>query len=289
MNKFYIHVQNFLTTTTIKPYQMFHFFWFFVFVAMGAALIAVFKKPKAFTIKAVILTFWVGLVILEILKQIYAAGREFKNYHDAHYLHPIQLCSMPLISMLVYVVVPSKFKRTSNGILSYVGILNLWSGLFVMLYPGDVFTNQLFISFQTMLYHGILLTTGLWIVVRNLYSDEFSYKTSWKPLVFAIAIFMGFFLFATFSNEIIYWANKKSSKPYHGNFFNVSHRLLSPYTGAVPALKKTPYGVFTFLYVIITIFGFSLFYYTNFSIGYGLNKLENHIVNKKKLVKEANN
>ncbi|WP_412031495.1 hypothetical protein [Metamycoplasma buccale] len=263
-------------------YGWFHLTWLSIFIVIAIAMIFIFKNPTKTKTKFIYLGFWIILFTIELLKQIYVAGKNFNDYHKHGEAIPLQLCSMPLYIIPIYLLIPNKYEKTNQAFLSYLTIFNLWSGLFVMLYPGDVFTKNIFISNHTMIYHGILFVLGIWSSIRKVV------PFNWKTFMWSTIIFIIIYSLIIMGNEIIYQLNKANKTTYFPNLFNMSHRIPSAFVSGIPWLKKLPAWSITLLYIPFTLIGTSLLYTIFWGFSLALVKTESAIrrkIERKKLMK----
>lgn len=280
---------NYEFATKPIAYGYFHLSYLIATICIAIALIAIFRKPTKKQVKWIYFAFYIVLFTIELFKQLLGTGQHFKSYvHHQEYI-PLMLCSMPLYIILIYLLVPLKYEKTNNVFLSYLTIFNLWTGLFVMLYPGDVFIKNIFICHHTMIYHGILLILGLWGTIRTIV------KFNFETIMWAGVIFITLMGLIAIGNEILYQLHKANKlidphtkSEFYPNLFNMSHRRLSPFISGIAFLKKSPYWLITLAYIPVTIIFSSLIYALFSGIGIGISKLENKIALAIKNKKQAN-
>ncbi|MGP1451166.1 MAG: TMEM164 family acyltransferase [Metamycoplasmataceae bacterium] len=270
-------------------YGFFHLFWVLLAIISIILLVKFLKKPTIKQTKLVFLVAWIILLVFEILKQIFTAGHNFQSYREKWFLHPTSLCATLLLFYPIYLLIPGKLKKTSNVFLGYTSTISLWTGLFVMVYPADVFAPELFISFHTMIYHGTLLVVGAWALIRRIFN--ITWQNSWKHLLWIFLVLFVVITLAVIGNEIIYQYNiKHKNNMYLGNFFNFSHRYKTPFGYSTPWLWKINPFSFITIYIITTFFGVGLFYYLFIGLGYLIETIENYltILKNKKINQNEN-
>ncbi|QSF13534.1 YwaF family protein [Mycoplasma sp. Mirounga ES2805-ORL] len=224
------------------------------------ALMVIFIKTEKMNVSKIKILVGIIFLILftvEVLKQLLAIGViddssrtwTYKIYSNPSYI-PFQLCSTPLYAIPLYLCVTDK--KVGDAILSYIGIFGLWMGAFVMFYPGDVFNENIFICFHTMIYHSLLFILGSFLTIKLII------KYHWKEYLFASIIFLIFYLIAVAGNEFIYqFKNRKSWEWLNGlNLFNMSHRQFTPMLNGFKSIaSKMPNYLWTILYVPFTLIG----------------------------------
>ncbi|AZZ65772.1 hypothetical protein DMC14_003210 [Metamycoplasma phocicerebrale] len=263
-------------------YGWFHLTYLIIFLKISIFLVSIIKKPNSLQTKLVFLVLYIPLFFIELLKQIYATGSNFGEYKNNTWAFPMVLCSMPLYLIPIYLAIPSKHKIISNTFLSYLSIMNLWSGCFVMFYPGDVFTKNVFISNHTMIYHGILLVLGIWTVLSQ------AIKYNWKNILSGYILFIIIFILIIIGNEIIYQLDINNKTDFEPNLFNMSHRYGSPLISNIPVFKKLKPWIPTLVYPFFTILGSFIIYTIFWGFSIAILKIQKQIIDKK-LVKENKN
>ncbi len=106
--------------------------------------------------------FGVGLLLLEIGKQItysYTPGVGWAYDWDRF---PFQFCSTPIYVALVGMCLPDG--RIRRAIIAFLATYSPVAGCAVLFYPsGTVFHEIVFLNVHTMLWHGAMLLFGLWL------------------------------------------------------------------------------------------------------------------------------
>ncbi len=179
-------------------YSYFHIIWLIIMVGLcvGAYFYAKrFKDPKV--IDRTILIIDITLFITEILKQImYQCS--YYHYFRIDVL-PFSFCSVPLfIAFIGALVKKEKIKNACYTFLSFYGIVG---GLCAMLYPITLETTLIYISFQTMYWHTMLVTMAVYLIFAKGYGKSFK-----KEVIPPFLIFIGCSLLAVGFNELSYHA-----------------------------------------------------------------------------------
>ncbi len=106
--------------------------------------------------------FGVGLLALEIGKQViysYTPGGSWAYNWDRF---PFQFCSTPIYVALLALALPAG--RPRSALLAFLGTYSPVAGCAVLLWPAvDVFHEVVFLNVHTMLWHGSMLLFGLYL------------------------------------------------------------------------------------------------------------------------------
>ena len=184
-----------------QMYSYFHIIWLVIMVALcvGSYFYAKrFKDPKV--VDRTILIVDMTLFVTEILKQIMY---QFGYYH---YLRidvlPFSFCSIPLyVAFVGSLVKNEKVKNACYAFLAFYGIVG---GLCAMLYPVTLQTRFVYISFQTMYWHTMLVVMAVYLIFAKGYGKSFK-----KEAIPPFLMFVCFSLVAVGFNEITYHAYLK--------------------------------------------------------------------------------
>ncbi len=179
-------------------YSYFHIIWLVIMVGLCVGSYFYAKKFKDQKIvDMTILIVDITLFITEILKQI--------MYHCSYYQYfridvlPFSFCSVPLFVAFIGALVKNeKVKNACYTFLSFYGIVG---GLCAMLYPITLNTKLIYISFQTMYWHTMLVTMAFYLIFAKGYGK--SYK---KEVIPPFYIFICCCLLAVGFNELSYHA-----------------------------------------------------------------------------------
>ena len=134
---------------------------------------------------------------LEVYKQInfsfgYEGGTVTFDYQ--WYAFPFQFCSTPMyISLLAALV---KKDTIHQRLCAYLASYSLFAGVSVMAYPSSVFIGTIGINIQTMICHGLMVTTGMVLLGTGYVKAEL------KTVAKACSIFILLVLCAMGMNEL---------------------------------------------------------------------------------------
>ncbi|MDD7897450.1 YwaF family protein [Metamycoplasma hyosynoviae] len=247
-----------------KAFKTFHLIFLFSFLVFAIVLsIILYKSRSEKVTRLVVGLSWMVLVVVEIFKQIYATGHIDKNgkvywtYEGAAYAIPLVLCSMPLYFIPMYLI--SWNKKVRKVLLDFICVYNLYGGAFVMMiYPGDVFTKNIFISFHTMIFHGTMLFIGIFLLWTQ------RVKMSFRTILNTFIILCMLWIVAIVGNEFFYQLHKAKKINVLVDILNISHRRPNPFAATiaqiVPGVKDWMvtafYPLFTLMvcYTIFTVF-----------------------------------
>lgn len=146
------------------PFGVFHLVSLGIFLALFV-LMLLFRKhlprgERALRISLVI--FGVGLLLLEIGKQIVYSFDPVTGWAYHWDRFPFQFCSVPIYVALVAMLL-SKGKLRS-ALVAFLATYSPVAGASVLCYPSStVFSEIIFLNIHTMLWHGAMLLYGLYL------------------------------------------------------------------------------------------------------------------------------
>lgn len=241
------------------PYGWFHLM-FVALVIIATTLLCVFgRDAKDKTVKWIMFTVWIVMLVLEIYKQINYSfnyntltGQTWWDYQ--WYAFPFQLCSTPIF--VFPFVIFCGGGRFSDSLIAYLATFAMFGGLVTFIYPADVFISTTGINLQTMIHHGLQIVSGIFLLVHERKKLNFKYFIRGIYVFLALCgVAMGLNLLApVFTNETF-------------NMFFISPHF--PCT--LPLLgdfiyPNVPYAVFLLIYVIGFIIAALAIYYIQFGI-----------------------
>ena len=180
-------------------YGWFHLLFFALAIFAGLFLAKKFKNPKRSTVKKILLTAGIVMIILEIYKQLsftfdYDGTSVTADYQ--WYAFPFQFCSTPMYIALLAGLI--KNDKVHNALCAYLATFSMFAGLCVMFYPGDVFIETIGINIQTMVHHGLMVTFSIFLLGSGYVS------TKMRTLVRGTIVFVICIILASIMNEIAY-------------------------------------------------------------------------------------
>lgn len=147
-------------------YGVYHIICLILCIALTAFLIWKFKNCEDKTMRLIIGICWGVIFLFEAYKQMVSSFREETlTWSYYWYFFPFQFCSTPLY-VLPFVAF-LKEGKVRDAMIAYTMTYSLFGGLCVMIYPGDVFCATTGINIQTMVHHGLQVTTGIFLAVHQ--------------------------------------------------------------------------------------------------------------------------
>lgn len=244
-------IMQFLETrmTTPTPYGWFHILWL-VITALGTMLLILrFRNASDKTVRRILLSLWIVMVLLEIYKQLVGAykfvdGKAVWSYYWSWF--PFQFCSTPLYTLPFIFLLPDCWWRRAFS--AFFAGFSLFAGIAVMLYPGDVFIPTVGICVQTMIHHGAMVAVGIFMVAYNRHHMNKRYFFG------SLAVFYSFAAVAILLNETIHTMLIGKGLNDTFNMFYISRH----YPCTLPVLSniyaKVSYPSFLCIYLV----GFAL-------------------------------
>lgn len=150
---------------TPQPYGWFHLLFFAASIAGGILLCVFCKNDRPAKARAIILTASVISLLLEVYKQIvytYTVQDGTIVADFQWYAFPWQFCSMPMYTGLIAGLLPKG--RVHDSLCAFQATYGLFGGICVMLYPVQVFIPMIGINIQTMVWHGLMVAVGIWML-----------------------------------------------------------------------------------------------------------------------------
>lgn len=252
---------------------------FLIATILIAALWKIKNNPK--TLFAITLIALIFLILLEFLKQYYFSTEATKDKFKwifQPWAFPATLCAMPLYFLPIYLFT-FKTKKVKMYVQDFLGIFMLFGGAFVLFYPGEIFKANIFWTMHSVLFHGVMLIFGLFLVVTNIVA----YK--WNSVYHAFIVFVLLWIFVGAINEILWQLKQKNVLSEIPNFLSISHRLPSPYIISISKFLKGKtlpiYSIYFIYPLVVFVISNSLFLIFGF-IGFTIRKLI--ILNKKQYI-----
>ena len=232
---------------TPQMYGWFHLLFLALSIIAGIILCAVFKNANDKTVKRIILTVSLTVIVLEIYKQInysftYDGNTILFDYE--WYAFPFQFCSIPMYAGLLAGIV--KKGRVYNSLCAFLATFAVVAGVCVMLYPAQVFISTVGINIQTMICHGSMISVGIYLLGSGYVRSD--HKTLLKAIpVFACAVFI-----AMIMNEIAYISGLLETDTFNMFFISPHCEPSLPVYSIVQGIVPFPWCL------LIYIVGFSL-------------------------------
>lgn len=273
---FWIKVDEFLRTPMEVPaiFSRFHFLFLGLTVACSVLVCLFHQKNRPERVRRFI--FWVGIgaILFEIYKQYVlnfsiVAGRVV--YSPCWDAFPFQFCYLPLYLNLLFAL--TKEGRLHDAVAAFLATFSLGAGLLVVIYASTVFTDVVGLNWQTMLCHGAMVVSGVYLLSSGYV------KLEHKSILKALPVFYTCVFLATVLNEVAYYTDFTSGQ-YFNMFFISRHYDSSflPFSSILPF--TIPSSVIFFVYVL----GFPLAAYSILLIAMRIKKCFDCCKAKKELL-----
>ena len=247
---------------TPQPFGWFHILSWVITIAVTVLLCVFHKKDDPDRVRRIVLFTAIVVIVLEVYKQIvftYSVSDGEITSRFMWYTFPFQFCSMPMyIGLLAGII---KRGKVHDALCAFLATYAVFAGLCVMVYPSNVFIAEIGINIQTMICHGSMISTGVYL----LYSGHV--KLRHKTILGAIIVFAICIACAAILNEVIYY-----TVPLEGDAFNMFY-ISRHFEGSLPIYssiqKVLPFGVCLVIYISV----FSLVAYLILLAAMGIQKL----------------
>lgn len=192
-------------------------------------------------VRSALALFGIGLLLLEIGKQIMYSYSPTEGWSYNWDRFPFQFCSTPIYVALVALCLPSC--KVRRALLCFLATYSPVAGCAVLFYPSsDVFHEILFLNVHTMLWHGAMLLFGLYLWLTE------AVTPSVKTALSAAAVYLPLPVVALILNEL------EMATGFAGNYtFNMFY-VSRDGTCMIPVLADiqavAPYPVFFLAYVL---------------------------------------
>ena len=210
-------------------------------------------------------------LLLEVYKQIVFTftvenGQIVSDY--TWHAFPWQFCSTPIYIGLLAALI--KNKRLHHIFCAYLGSFALFAGVAVMAYPSTVFIEIAGINLQTMIWHGSMVSIGIYLLHSG--------YTPSAPgtLRRAMPVFAATLAIACVMNEVIYHFDLANGELFNMFYISPHYDSLLPLYG--PIHEALPFG----LSLIIYLLGFSAAAGVVLFLFHLLEKLYLHLRRRKK-------
>lgn len=193
-------------------------------------------------LRVALLAFGVGLLLLEIGKQITYSYDPTVGWSYNWNRFPFQFCSVPIYTALVGMCLPDG--RVRRAILAFLATYSPVAGCAVLFYPAsDVFHEIVFLDVHTMLWHGAMLLFALYLWLTE------AVLPTRKNAVSAVLVYLPMPIIALLLNELEHAVGFAGD--YTFNMFYISRhgRCMMPVLSWIQA--NAPYPVFFLSYVAL--------------------------------------
>lgn len=225
------------------PFGLFHLGSLAVILCL-CVLMVVFRRrlPRGEgNLRRGLMIFGIGLLLLEIGKQIAYSYDPALGWAYNWDRFPFQFCSTPIYVALVAMCLPDT--KVRRALLAFLATYSPVAGCAVLFYPAsDVFHEMVFLNIHTMLWHGSMLLFGLYLWLIE------AVTPSVRTALAAAAVYLPMPLIALILNEA------ELATGFAGAYtFNMFYIARDGYC-MIPVLSwfqaHTPYPVFFAAYVL---------------------------------------
>ena len=230
--------------TRPAPFGLFHLASLAVILCI-CVLMVIFRRklPRGeVNLRRCLVVFGVGLLLLEVGKQIVYSYDPALGWAYNWDRFPFQFCSTPIYVALAAMCLPTAGK-VRGALLAFLATYSPVAGCAVLFYPApDVFHEILFLDVHTMLWHGGMLIFGLYLWLTE------AVTPSVKTALTAAAVYLPMPCIALILNEV------ELATGFAGDYtFNMFYIARDGFC-MIPVLSwfqaHTPYPVFFAAYVL---------------------------------------
>lgn len=247
-----------------KPFDWFHLLCIGIMLSIIVILFIIRKKHNEKQLKAILGTYGIIALILELLKQIswafiYDPSTKLVTWDYEWYAFPFQLCTTPIYISIICLFL--KKGKIRDSLLSFLAFFTILGSISTILLPESCFVEDILVNIHTMYLH-----LGSFILsVYLLFSKEI--KITKENFIKAFFVFIGLTTIAEILNIVIY-----QSGILNGETFNMFY--ISPYfISSLPVFdiiqENVPYILYLLIYIVALSLGAGIIYV----ISLGINKL----------------
>ena len=174
-------------TTPWKAFGWQHILTLLVIVCLTALLIIFARNVKRKTYSIIVMSMWAVCLIFEILKQLLFSYDPSTGWKFQWYFAPTNFCATFLfVCPFAIFIKKDKFNAFASG---YLAIFCTLGSLLMIIAPeGALNSYFLFINIQTLVYHALMLSTSIYIVVYNRKQLNLRYFLKTPPVFIFIVI-----------------------------------------------------------------------------------------------------
>ncbi len=226
-----------------KPFGVFHLVSVAVILALCVVMLLLRRRlPRGEkSLRILLLAFGLGLLLLEVGKQITYSYSPTEGWAYNWDRFPFQFCSTPIYVALVAMCLPPC--KVRQALLCFLATYSPVAGCAVLFYPApDVFHEIIFLDVHTMLWHGVMLLFGVYLWLTE------AVRPSIRTALAAAIVYLPLPCIALALNEL------ELATGFAGDFtFNMFYIARDGYC-SIPVLSwiqaHMPYPVFFVSYVL---------------------------------------
>ena len=237
-------ILSFLHTTmpTPKPFGVFHLV-FCILAIIGGVLLHRKLPPTEKNVRRLLLITSSVCLLLEVYKQIVftftvEGGQIVMDY--TWHAFPWQFCSTPIyVGMLAALI---KNRRLHHIFCSYLGSFALFAGVAVMAAPVTVFTETVGVNLQTMIWHGSMVSVGIYLLHSGYVpSSRDTLRRAVPMFIFTVAV-------ACIMNEVVYHFDLSNGETF--NMFYISQHFESVLPVYSVIHETLPFALSLLIYIL---------------------------------------
>ena len=226
------------------PFGVFHIISVVIILLLCAAMILLrgYLPRGEGNLRKMLIAFGVGLLLLEIGKQIVYSYTPEGGWLYNWDRFPFQFCSTPIYVALAAMLLPPC--KVRQALLCFLATYSPVAGCAVLFYPSpDVFHEILFLDIHTMVWHGTMLLFGLYLWLTK------AVRPTVRTAISAAAVYLPMPYIALLLNEL------EMATGFAGDFtFNMFYIARDGYC-MIPILSRiqatAPYPLFFLSYVLL--------------------------------------
>ncbi len=226
-----------------KPFGVFHLTALGIILGLFL-LMVLFRKHLPRSEKAVMRVlriFGLGLLFLEIGKQLVFSFDPVGGWAYNWERFPFQFCSLPIYVALFAGCLPKCTVR--QALLCFLATYSPVAGASVLFYPArSVFSEIVFLNIHTMIWHGAMLLFGLYLWLTG------TVKSEWKSAGYAALVYLPLNFIALALNEASYAFG--FAEGYTFNMFYTGRLGRCPIPILSLIQRSCPYPVFFASYLV---------------------------------------
>ncbi|MBQ7337050.1 MAG: YwaF family protein [Clostridia bacterium] len=206
-----------VTVATPRKFGVFHLCALGICLSLAVAVLFLAHRVPGERLDDIVFGVGVALLLLEIYKQLYYHTVLGNGYYNFSVL-PLQFCSYAMYLFLLIPLLPRG--RWKDALYTFCALYQTMGGCIVMVYP--VLYGELSLSIHTMLWHTLMIATGILIGRQQGYGRR--YLAEMLP---ATAIFFGTVSIAVVLNVLLTPYTEHSAAPL--NLFYMSPYIKTHY------------------------------------------------------------
>ena len=236
-------------------YGWFHLMWFVLSVLLILFLTLRREKDHERTLKAVLLVYGVGALVLEAIKQIiwsfeFDPVTQIGTWDYQWYAFPFQLCTTPIIASLL-----SAFLRKGalrEWLLSFMAFVTILGSVATAFYPESCFVRTVLVDIHTMYLHFGSLVVSVYLLISG------EVKLRFRSLLRGYGVFLISALMAELLNVSVYQSGVLQGETF--NMFYISPYFISSLPVFDTIQGKVPFPLFLILYLVAIFLGAFIIY-----------------------------